>query len=112
MNAKDLDRRITFVAPNLVDLGMGETKADGWMPVATRWAKYTPVSDAEKLRAAAVEQKTDARFVVRYSAQLAELDGQHKIEFDGDRWEISGVKELGRRQWLEFTAWRLDRAGG
>jgi SPP1 family predicted phage head-tail adaptor len=112
MISEELDRRISFVAPNLVPIGMGETKEDGWASVATRWAKYTPVSDAEKLRAAAVEQKTDARFVVRYSAQLAALDGEHKIEFDGDRWEISGVKVLGRRQWLEFTAWRVDRTGG
>lgn len=107
MNAAELDRRISFVAPNLVDIGLGETKQDGWTPVAERWAKYTPVSDAEKLRAAAVERQADARFVVRYLPGLADLDSQAVIEFDGSHWEITGAKELGRRQWLEFTAWRL-----
>ncbi|MFV1620470.1 phage head closure protein [Phaeobacter sp. JH20_26] len=104
-----LDRRIDIVKPRLVPVGLGEFKEDGFVDVATRWAKYTPVSDAEKLRAAAVEQKTDARFVIRYSRALALLDEDHKIRFDGSIWSISGVKELGRRRWLEFTAHRTGR---
>lgn len=104
---KRLDRHISFLAPKMVGLGLGEAKRDGWETAATCWAHYTPVSDSEKMRAAAVERKTDGRFVVRYSRALAMLDSRSAIEFDGSQWKITGVKELGRRQWLEFTAWRL-----
>jgi head-tail adaptor len=110
-SAPRLDRRITFVMPKTVPLGLGETKIDGWDLVADERAEFTAISDAEKLRAAAVERKSDARFVVRWSRQLAALDSTAQIEFDGSRWEITGMKEIGRSKWLEFTTWCIVGPG-
>jgi SPP1 family predicted phage head-tail adaptor len=105
--AQSLDRRITISRPQEQKSAIGETIATGWEEVATIWAAYAPISDGERLRAAAVEQKTDARFTVRYSARLAGIDGTHQIQFDGSDWQITGIKEIGRRRRLEITAWRL-----
>lgn len=107
----DLDRKIAIGKPEKIPVGLGETKEGPFAVVATVWAAYAPVSDGERLRAAAVEQKTDARFTVRWSSRLAAFDGTYQIQFDGSLWQITGTKEIGRRRWLEFTAWRLGQSG-
>lgn len=104
---KSLDRRITICKSQEQKNTIGETIATGWVAVATVWATYAPISDGERLRAAAVEQKADARFTVRYSARLAEINGTHRLIHDGAEWQITGIKEIGRRRGLEITAWRL-----
>jgi len=106
VKSTDLDRRIVIGKSDEIDIGLGETKAGAFAAIATVWAVYEPVSDGERMRAAAVEQKTDARFTVRYSSLLASIDGTCLIQFDGSDWQITGVKEIGRRRWLEITAWR------
>jgi SPP1 family predicted phage head-tail adaptor len=107
MKSGDLDRRIAIGQPEVIELGMDETKEGPFVPLATVWAAYEPVSDGERMRAAAVEQKTDARFTVRWSTRLSAINATYQIEFDGSYWEITGTKEIGRRGWLEITAWRL-----
>jgi len=102
-----LDRKITIRVAVFEKNGVGEKKASGWSDLAKVWAGYTPISDDERVRAAAVEQKADARFTVRYSARLARIDGGHSLIHDGAEWQITGIKEIGRRRWLEITAWRL-----
>ena len=92
--------------------GDDSTNAGGeWVPVwselATTRAKYAPVSDGERIRAAQVQAHMTARFTIRWSEVVADLNPRDRIEHDGLVYEIAGVKALGRqnRQWLEITAW-------
>ncbi|MEQ3671534.1 head-tail adaptor protein [Pseudophaeobacter sp.] len=108
-----LDRKITFLAATEgKDPDSGEVVATGWGEVASARASFTPVSDGERLRAAAVEQRAEARFVTRWTRALAEIDGQNRLRFDGADWQITGVKEVGRHLGLEFSAWKIREAGG
>jgi SPP1 family predicted phage head-tail adaptor len=108
-----LDRKITFlVATEEKDPDSGEAMATGWGPAGSAWASFTPVSDGERLRAAAVEQKAEARFVTRWTRALAGIDGGSRLRFDGADWQITGVKEVGRWRGLEFSAWKIRKAGG
>jgi len=109
--AKSLDRKIAIGKPGTTAIGLGETKKGDFAALATVRAAYAPISDGERVRAAAVEQKADARFTVRWSSRLAAFDGTYQIQFDGSLWQITGTKEIGRRRWLEFTAWRLGQSG-
>jgi SPP1 family predicted phage head-tail adaptor len=106
------DRRIIILQATFEKNAAREMVATGWEPYARPWAAFAPVSDGERLRAAAVEQKSDARFVVSWSARLAAITSAFRLRFDGDDWRITGIKELGFRNELEITAWRLKKAGG
>lgn len=105
--APRLDRRIVILEASFAENEAGEEVPTGWAECAEERAQYTPVSDGERMRAASVEQKTDARFVVRWSTKLAAVSGENRIRFDGADWQITGVKELGRRLWIEITAWKV-----
>jgi head-tail adaptor len=108
-----LDRKITFLAATEgKDPDSGEVVATGRGEVASARASFTPVSDGERLRAAAVEQKAEARFVTRWTRALTEIDGGNRLRFDGADWQITGAKEVGRRRGLEFSAWKIREAGG
>jgi len=110
MRMGELDQRITVLAPVTAKNGLGEARASSWDPVTTVWAKHVPLSDGERWRAGAVEQKADARFTVRYSPTMAAVDGTHRLTFAGATWQVTGVKPVGRRRWLELTAWRMPAA--
>lgn len=109
MGAGQFDRRIAITRATVEENDAGEEVETGWTPFINAWAKYLPVSDGERWRAGAVEQKTDARFVIRWSAKRASITGEHRLTFDGADWQITGIKEIGRRQRLEITAWRLGK---
>lgn len=111
MRIAERDRRIILLAATTVENDAGEEEATGWAEFARAWASYLPVSDGERLRAAAIEQKMDARFRVVWSRPLVGLCGEHRLHFEGADWQITGVKETGHREGLEITAWRLKRGG-
>ena len=102
------DRKITVLTAVIAENEAGEQVATGWQAGAKAWASYTPVSDGERLRAAAIEQKAEARFVTRWSKALAGIDGQNRLRFEGADWQITGVKEIGRRRGLEISAWKAN----
>lgn len=105
--APRLDRRIVILEASFAENEAGEEVPTGWAEYAEERAQYTPVSDGERMRAASVEQKADARFVVRWSIKLAAASGENRIRFDRADWQITGVKELGRGLWIEITAWKV-----
>ncbi|WP_323783445.1 phage head closure protein [Leisingera sp.] len=112
MRIAQRDRRIVILQAAFAENEAGEQEATGWAEYANPWASYQPVSDGERLRAAAVEQKTDGRFQVLWTAKLAAVTGAFRLRFQGDDWRITGVKEIGYRNRLEITAWRLVKGAG
>lgn len=104
---KSFDRRIIIGTSLKTEIGLGETKAVGLVPIATVWASYEPVKDEERLRAAAVEQKMEALFTVRCSSRLNSINGTFRLKFEDSEWQITGTKQIGRRRWLEISAWRI-----
>lgn len=66
-------------------------------------AKYMPVSDRERL----THQLTatlKARFRIRWNARASGITTDDVLEFDGERFGILAIKEIGRRKFLEITA--------
>ena len=103
------DRQIILLQAVTEENEAGEEIPASWEIYARPWAAYQPVSDGERLRAAAVEQRADARFQVLWMPRLAAVNGAFRLRFDGADWRITGVKEIGFREGLEITAWRLQR---
>lgn len=81
-----------------------------WALLANRWAAYEPLSDGEKFSASETAANASARFRIRWSSAVADLNPKDRLIFGGDTWEIVRVKEIGRREGIEITA--ASRADG
>jgi SPP1 family predicted phage head-tail adaptor len=74
-----------------------------WSDLTQVWAKYTEVSDRERLTSREVGSELQARFWFPYCSELADLDTTHRLVMDSKVFEIIGVKEIGRRYMFEVT---------
>lgn len=103
MQAGDLRDRIQFwrKTETAGALGLAETWAAFGGPV---WAHKRDVSDIEKARAAEVQASLTARFTVRYSAFSAGITPRDRLVCGALTYEITGIREVVRRAWLEINA--------
>lgn len=103
----ELDRRIVLQRATRGAADWAGHEAETWGTLATVWAKYVPVSDGEKVAAGQREAALMARFVIRHSSTVADLDAKDRVSFGG-LWNILGVKETpdGRNRFIEITAVR------
>lgn len=100
IKAGELDRRITIErGVDTLDSFGGVDRS--WSAIATVWAKVTPISDGERWRAQEVAAEVTTRFLIRWGAGVLPTD---RIRYAGAVYEISGVKEVGRREGQEITA--------
>lgn len=100
MDAGRLDRRVTVERATFTTNGFGEEVAT-WAPLKTVWADVQPISDGERWRAAEVAAHVTTRFRVRWGLDVTVRD---RIAYDGRIYDISAVKEIGRREGQEITA--------
>lgn len=98
-----LDRRIQFRRYALSDDGF--TQVEAWAnhgsPVS---ASKKDISDQERWRAGEIAAHISCRFVVRSSAFARDITPKDRLVHDGTEYDISGIKEIGRRDRLEITA--------
>ena len=102
MQAGRLDRRISIErnTPTRNDLN---EDIPSWSVLATVWASKEDVRDTERQRAAESGQVITTRWQIRWSSDVASVDGRDRV-VHGDRvYQIQGVKEIGRREGLELT---------
>lgn len=74
-----------------------------WVLLANRSAAYEPLSDGEKFSASETAASLSARFRIRWSEAVRDLNPKDRLIFEGVAHEIVRVKELGRREGLEIT---------
>ena len=103
LGAGALDYRISVLRASSAVNSMNET-TDTWSTLITLWSNVAPMSDGEKLRAGESLASQLVRFTIRYSSLVANVDPRDRINFQGVIYDISGVKVLGRNQFLEITA--------
>lgn len=99
----DLDRRVQFRRATLVDDGF--TRAEQWADHgAPVWASRRDVSDRERMAAMEVAAMITTRFQVRFSTFTAGITPKDRLTCEGVEYDITGIKEIGRRQGFEITA--------
>lgn len=105
--AGKLDRRIEFERFTATLNDFGE-EVQSWSSYTIVWASRSDVLDSEKYSAGQVNATQMSRFVVRSSIKSRSINPTDRINYDGDFWDIHGVKETkeGRKRFLEFTAMR------
>jgi len=100
--AGNMDHRITLERfTTTVDAYNEPIKA--WGAFAVRWASYEPLSDGERLRSGETSAQTSARFVIRWSSDVASLNPKDRLIFNGVVHDIQHVKDIGRREGIEIT---------
>ncbi len=105
MTAGFYNRRIRIIfEPESIDPRTGApTKSSGERYDV--FANYRPISDKERLSIGDMAILT-ARFRVRWSLKTKSISPKDVLEFEGARFEISGVKETKRKTEIEITAGR------
>ena len=107
MDAGVFDRRITVRRKTVINGPLGPTET--WSVLCTIWAARTDVSDGEKAAAGTVMSTVSSRFQVRSSTETRGIRPADTITEGGLDFEIVGIKQLGRRNYLEISAQaRLD----
>lgn len=102
INPAELDRRISIIrSVDRLDEA-GKPLSTGEEVLLVAWAKYIPISDSEKLTHKH-QADLSARFTIRWSNAGAGAKSSDRLIFDGKTFGIFGIKEIGRRQYLEIT---------
>ena len=104
MNAGKLDRRVQFLRASSVDDGYQVRPGPYAVHGSPVWADRHQISDGERFRADAVYRDVTTRFTVRWSVFAAGITEQDRLTCEGLTFGIVGIKEIGRRDWLEITA--------
>ena len=103
MIAGALDRRVVLQRATTTKDAFN-ADVDAWSDLATVWASKHDISDGERTRAAEVGAVITSRFQVRWSSALADLSARDRLLYAGVDFNITAVKEIGRREGLEITA--------
>jgi SPP1 family predicted phage head-tail adaptor len=103
MQAGKMDRRVTFQKQSTDRDELGQYE-NIWTDEFTVWARATPISDGEKFGGAEVKAYATHRFQIRYSTAAALVTPTWRMVFEGATFDISGIKEIGRREGFEITA--------
>jgi SPP1 family predicted phage head-tail adaptor len=80
-----------------------------WSTLATVWASKKDVKDvsnAERFRTQEVGAEVATRFGIRWSPTVSGVNAKDRIQYDGATYNITGIKEMGRREGIEITAMR------
>lgn len=103
MGAGNYDRRITIRRSAKVNVGGAPTIT--WSDLAVSIpASAIPISDGERARAGQIQAGNSMRFRFWWAPELSDVNGKDLIVFDGVTFDISHVKEIGRRKEIEVTA--------
>lgn len=105
MGAGSLDRRIVIERATEAQDAAGQP-VPTWATFATLWASRKDVSDGERFSDGQELGTRVSRFVIRHSSEAKTVTAKDRISYDGDIYDILGVKETGhgRQRFLEITA--------
>lgn len=99
----NLDRRITILRRTSTVNTFNESD-DTWTTLTTVWASVIPVSDGERLRAGETLAQKSNRYTIRHSSVVDSVNPRDRIVYDTKTFDINGIKEIGRNEFLEITA--------
>jgi SPP1 family predicted phage head-tail adaptor len=100
MQAGRLDRRIT-IEQKAVTRGPSGTEKKTWTTLAKVSAEVRPKTGREVFTAGQVAGEADTLFRIRWRTNVTV---ENRIVFDGRKYDITSVAEMGRRQGLEILA--------
>jgi SPP1 family predicted phage head-tail adaptor len=95
-----MDKLITLESKTTAANAIGEM-IETWSTLAEVWAEETPIGGSESFRANRPLSALTSKFSIWYRDDVGPKE---RINYAGRVWNISQVRELGRREALEITA--------
>lgn len=95
-----LDRRITIYESSKTQNAIGEEKEVD-VVVCRPWAKLDEVSGGEEVDGK-ILHKTQRSFTVRFRDEINTKSNQLKVDFEGTKYNVTHVKQIGRRDFIEL----------
>lgn len=82
-----------------------QDQAGDWADIgAPHPARRRDLRADERWRSGTVQAGVEARFTVRHTPFASTVTPRDRLVADGEAFEIVGVRDLGRRRWIEITA--------
>jgi SPP1 family predicted phage head-tail adaptor len=103
MNAGTLDQRIIIRRAYSSANAFNEPIAT-WSDLVTVRAGRRDASASESYRAQQVGAEISTRFTIRWSSQVADVSPLDRLACDGRDYNITAVRDVGRRLWREIDA--------
>ena len=103
ITAGSLDRRIRIERATTSKDAFNED-IEAWATLATVWAAKIEIPDGEVWRASEVSAQITTRFQIRWNSVIATVDERDRIVYEGRVFDITRIKEIGRREGREITA--------
>lgn len=104
--SEDLDHRVIFERATLTTGGQGDA-IEVWSDYFACWAGRRDSSAIETFRAREIEADLSVRFTVRSCPETRTLTPKDRVRLEtGETYNISGVRETARNQWIEIDAAR------
>lgn len=93
MQGGQLRHRVTLQAPAGARNALGERDTT-WTTVATVWAAITPLSTRDLIAAAATQNETTQRVLIRAGSHIAALDSSWRVLFGARVLVITGIRRI------------------
>lgn len=108
MPAGDLDTPITLQsrAGGFDSFGQPSTT---WTDYAKVWAQQVPIGGTERVEAQQRLNREIKRLRIRWRAGVS---AAHRVIWDGATFEITGVREEGRRKYLVLDVFVINQVSG
>lgn len=103
MQSGKLDRRITIQGKSITQSDSGQ-EVVVWTDVATVWAEKIPIRGLERFSIQQIVGESVKTFRIRWSSDVSEITDEHRIMSDGRAFDITDVREIGRRVGIEIDA--------
>lgn len=100
-----LDRRVTIERDG-VETGRNEFNEPILAPPVsfTVWASYRRATARERVSGSEVGAEVSSVFEIRWSQRVRNIDPLWSLIYEGSRYDIIGVFEIGRREGLRIEA--------
>jgi SPP1 family predicted phage head-tail adaptor len=103
VRAGPLDRRIAIQGQTISQSDSGEEVVT-WSTVATVFAAKVELHGAERFAAKQLTGKSVVTFRFRWSEATAAITSEHRIIYGGREYDVTDVREIGRREGIEVDA--------
>jgi len=80
-----------------------------WAVLGHVWAAIRPLKSSERFEAQQVNRQVNLRITIHHRTDVTE---QMRILYDGDYYDIQGIRELGYREGLELLCGLWKPEGG
>lgn len=98
-----MDRKIALQSQALSVAANGERKAGPWATYASVWAEERQTTARETMTGKTEQAQRSMAFTIRWRGDVTE---RHRVLYDGDAYDIVGIREIGRREGLELLTQR------